>query len=166
MNELRFSYGHKPVRTLLLILLMLGLAVFMGFIAIDNDRGLLINGFIELGTAAATVFYWVLAASVGVFALLALVSVIRHLGSEREVVLGRDAIVAPRNGFSRETRSIPYRSITGVDVRAVQRQLFLHVHHDGRKLVVPSALLPDKDAFARLAEELKARVAAVQPRRA
>ena len=96
METLRYDYKPKAWVMALAGLFFAGCGVVLGKIALENDRGLILNGIIRLDAGDATMFYWVLTAACAAFVAFALGGVVRGMGAPGEVVLDRTAISAPR----------------------------------------------------------------------
>jgi len=65
---------HRPRRRL-----FDACAIALGFEASSNDRGVIINGIIELDTEQATVFYWVLSSGGAAFVVTSCVLAFQRL---------------------------------------------------------------------------------------
>jgi hypothetical protein len=147
---------------------MIACAVFFGICgfvirakAASNDRGLIINGIIELSAPSATTFYWVLSwLSFGFVAMAALMLVVRLLNRQK-LVLAEDGLYAPKWTWSRTPTYIAYRDILGVSSFTVSGQQFLKIVHIGGKQNVTASLLESKYAFEEFCEELSRRLQTV-----
>ncbi|HVK57257.1 MAG TPA: hypothetical protein VM735_00635 [Candidatus Kapabacteria bacterium] len=79
----RFTYNPQW-RTVVAGALFFGvISVFMGYKAIHNTAGIIINGILELGPTGATTFYWIICAGGAGFVLLGALITIRRVASTR-----------------------------------------------------------------------------------
>jgi hypothetical protein len=164
METLRYDYKPKAWVMLLSGLFFAGCGVWFGNRALTNDRGLILNGIIELETGDATIFYWVLTAVCVAFVAGAGFGVVRALGAPGEVVLDATAITAPKRGTGRTTSTVPFAQITDLRITDVNSQKFLTIHHTGGKLAIMRSMMPDRAAFEELVSELHARCGSAQGR--
>lgn len=164
METLRYDYKPKLWSSLLAGLFFAGCGVVLGNVALTNDRGLILNGIIELETGSATIFYWVLTALCAGFVFVGLVATVRSLGAPHEVVLDRIAISAPKGVTGKIVVTVPYARITDLKVSQVKSQKFLAVHHADGKLTITRSMLPTHDAFEELLAALDGRWRAARGR--
>jgi len=122
-------------------------------------RGLIINHAIELSPSGAQAFHWLLFVAALVFVALGLMVTALSFQQARYITLTSRAVSAPKNGFSKVAVEVPFDSITSLQVQAVQRQRFLHIHHRAGKLSIAQSMLPSQADF----EELCQLVAAKAP---
>ena len=142
-----------------------GCGVVLAKVAVENDRGLIINGLIRFEPPGATIFYWVLTTfSVG-FVVAAVLGLIRAFGPLREVVLDDASLSAPRGGLSGRITTVPLASIVALRVREVKRQRFVIVEYAGGKLTISGSMLPSSDDFETLVGEIERRRHAACDRR-
>ncbi len=126
--------------------------------AASNDRGLNINGIVELSAREATTFYWILSwLSFGFVAFAALMLIIRVLNPQK-LVLTHDGLYAPKWAWSRTPTFIAYQDVVAVSSFAVSGQEFLKIVHVGGKQNVTASLLESKDAFEEFCQELSRRL--------
>src|SRR5258708_29914814 len=105
--ERQFDYRPKWTVIILCALFFGACALVLGAKANANDRGLIINGIIELSAGGATVFYWVLAAlSIG-FVVIAGFFAIVLLTIHQRITLTNTSITIPRSRWSSEEVSFP-----------------------------------------------------------
>jgi hypothetical protein len=161
METLRYAYKPKLLTFALCGLFFAGCGVVIGKVALENDRGLILNRILRLGPDSATIFYWVLAAACVAFVVVALLGIARSFGTVREVVLDSAAISAPKNPLSQVVVvTLPFTAITDLQVTQVHRQKFLVIRHADGKLNINQSMLPTHDDFDELVEALDARVRA------
>ena len=164
METLRYDYKPRAYVMVLSGLLFTGFGILLGKEASENDRGLILNGVIELGPRDATTFYWVLTALCGAFVLIALVGLARALGAPHEVVLDRTAITAPKAALARRVVTVPFAAITDLQIVELRSQKMLTIHHRDGKLTLARAMLPSRAAFEEIVRELDTRCRAVRGR--
>ena len=150
METLRYDYKPKLWSSLLLSLFFAGCAVLIGKSALENDRGLILNGLIELDTGDATIFYWVLTALCAAFVAIGILSSVRAMGAPHQIVLDATTITAPKGVMGRALATVPYARVDGVEVTEMRSQKLLTIRYPEGKLVIARGLLPSKDAFEEL----------------
>lgn len=150
MQTLQYSYKPKPWRVLLGAAFFAAIAVFMSNEALTNDRGLILNGLIELSVRGASIFYWTVAAVGSVFVAAAIPLFIAGLVSRSVITVTVTELAAPRTALSRHVIVIRLSDIKQVAVQTVQKQRFLKVHHCGGNLSIAQSMLPSATAFDEL----------------
>ena len=143
------EYDYRPKWTaIVLCALFFGaLAIFFAAMAKDNDRGLVINGIIELSPSIATVFYLVFAGLSVAFVAGAGVLAIDRLTVHRRIAFTDSGITIPRSRWSTEEIAVPFSEIVRLSTSEVQRQRFLKIVYKGGKFTLNASLLPSKDDF-------------------
>jgi hypothetical protein len=144
---------------ILLCIIAFGLAsVFFGARAQSNDRGLIINGVIELSADGATVFYWVLfCLSVG-FVLMTAALIFHRLTYRQRIAFTQSSIIVPKSRWSKEEHTIKYSEIKSITASKVNSQRFLNVIFAGGKFTIASSMLPSKTDFDEAYELLAKKV--------
>jgi hypothetical protein len=158
------EYEYKPKWTVIVLLggLFSLCAAIFGFMAATNDRGVVINRTIELGTSGATVFWWLLfAASLG-FVALAGVMAYNRVTLRQRIVIGPTGLIVPVSRWSAETKKIAYRDIQGLFTVKQNGQHFLLIQHPGGKSQIVAAMLPLKGDFGEVCKLLAWNVSAAQ----
>lgn len=130
----------------------------MGNVALNNDRGLILNRVIELSQQSATIFYWVITFAALVFVLAGLMILITSLTSNREIIITASSITAPKNGFSKLSITVNYVDITNINTQIVQKTKILNIVHRNGKLSIANSILPNKAAFEELVSQLQIKV--------
>ena len=133
------------------------IAVYAGYSALANERGLIINGLVQLEREGATTFHWVMAAVSAAFVAVALPAFLLGLFSSHRVTLTADEISAPKYAFSREATTVKLSDIKDLTVQVVQNHRFLNIEHPGGKLTINDSFLPDKSAFDKLCSAIAER---------
>lgn len=147
MQTLRYEYRPKTWVMALAGLFFAGCAIVLTQSARHNDRGMVINGLITLDTGQATAFLWVLAGLSILFVALGLYGVARSFGVAQEIVIDARSITAPTGGFSSTIVTVPFAAITDLQMRDVQSQRFLIIHHQAGKLTITRSMMPSHADF-------------------
>jgi hypothetical protein len=158
METLRFAYRPNPLWMALGAAFFAVCAAFLGHEAANNDRGLLLNGVIELSARGATVFYGCLAAASVAFVAAGVAGAVAGLVSPHHVTLTATELSVPRFAISRRPTVVALADVQGLEIQQVQQQRFLNVRHRGGKLAINRSFLPDAAAFDALCEAIAARV--------
>ena len=132
-------------------------AAVIEWTARTNDRGLIINGIIELEPDSATIFYWVLFAfSVG-FVLVAILLGYQRVAFRQRIAFDTSELIAPKSRWSKDEQRIAYREIRSVIRSRVGKVQTLSVEHAGGRVTISSALLPTRTAIAEIHQLLKSK---------
>lgn len=158
MNDVKFPYRPKIFVLLLSSMFFIACALIAGYIALSNDRGLILNKIFEFSTEGATLFYWCLTAASGVFAVFGAIALYSGLTTKKEIVLTENKIMSPKSGISNKIISILYSEITDVNIQSVQKQRFLNILYPGGKLSIPQSMLTNKQAFEDLTSLVASKV--------
>lgn len=157
METLRYPYRPKTWVMALAGLFFALCAVVLGYMARDNDRGVLINGLISLDTDQASIFYWVMCVlSIG-FVVASLFGIVMSLREPREVMVDSTGVTVPAGRWSSDTVTIPFASITDLRIQQVQSQKFLIIRHSDGKHSVVRSMMPSRADFETFAEAVIAR---------
>jgi hypothetical protein len=143
------EYAYRPKwTTIVLASLFFGAgALFFAAMAKDNDRGLIINGIIELSPGGARIFYWALAAlSVGLVAAASTMAMVR-LTLRQRIAVGTTCITVPRSRWSSEEIAVPFAEIIRLSTSDVSGQRFLKVVYRGGKFKLVASMLPSEGDF-------------------
>ncbi len=160
MEPIIYPYKTKVVKTVIISIFLAALAAFMGYTAVTNEQGLILNGIIKMGPMGATIFFWVITL-IMVFGLAIIaLGLIKGRGIQRNVVLTDTTISAPKSALNNNIVTIAYTDIHDVTTQRVSGQHFVNIHHPEGKLVISDAMLPNKKVFEELVESLSQRVVA------
>lgn len=162
METLRYDYKPKAWGMALAGFFFVGCGVILGKTALENHRGLVLNGIIQLDTGDATIFYWVLTAACALAVAAALFGIVDAFGAAQEVVLDETSITVPKGMFGRVPVTVRFTHITDVRIMEVNSQKMLMIHHPGGTLTLPHSMLPTREDFDELADALGARYRAAQ----
>ncbi len=133
-------------------------AAFMGYKAAHNSAGVIINGLVTLGPAGATVFYWIVAATAGLFVLAAIAITLRRILSPKVLELTTDSLLLPYGFLQKKTSRIAYADIQRVEEIQISGQTFLYVTAGGLRFTITASLLPDKDSYTAISNFLRSQV--------
>ncbi|TPG56066.1 hypothetical protein [Sphingomonas glacialis] len=157
MDTIRYDYQPNTLRFALAAAFCAGSAVLMAKFALDNDRGMIIDGLIRLDRGAATVFQWAVAGTFAVGLFIALAGLARSFGPAVQVVLDRHAISAPKSGFSRTVETVRYAEISGLRLTQIRSHRFLELRHPRGKFTIACSMLPSEYDFDTLVDTVRAR---------
>lgn len=144
-----YRYRFSVLWALLPITLFGGGCAFFIHLALENDRGLILNRIVELGVEGATVFYAVLAVA---SAALALGGVAGLVTPARTLVLTTTGIQVPSGFLGRDTRHVAFAQIRKVDEVNVSGTRILTLHLADKKVAINNRMLKDSATF----EEVRA----------
>lgn len=153
MNEVRFGYKTKPFLTILIIIVLAITAFIFSQTALDNDAGLGYRS-IELSVNGATIFYWFLTGLFLVFTIFWIRGYLVGRSKKREIILDDSGITSPKSGLSKKTVNVKYSDITNMDISEESGHTMLKIHHGGKTLYIPRAMLKDKESFSELTQIL------------
>lgn len=150
MEEKRFPYKPNILGVLFATLCFGGMSTFIGFSAINNDRGLILNGIIEFSEGSATILYWIISLFFGGITILLILTLINSLTLKREIIIQKNKIISPKNGYSRNNEAVNFMDISEIYIEEIQKNISLIIKHKKGKLVISNQMLPNKEAFAEL----------------
>ncbi len=159
------QYDYRPKWTMIVLCALFfgACALILGAKADGNDRGLIINGIIELSARSATVFYWVLAAlSIGFVVAAGFLAFIR-LTVHQRITLGETSITIPRSRWSGEETVVTFGDIIDLSSSEVSGQRFLTIVDNGGKFTLTASMLPKKDDFDEICAAVSHGVKLAQP---
>jgi hypothetical protein len=143
-----YEYKLRPMGTLLAMLFFGACAGFMFYLAVTNDRGLIINGLITLDPKGADVFYAVTGIVSALFVVLGLVSLIAAIFSKKEasiITLEDDYVLLPQRG---RLEKIPYKEIQSIKITEVNSVKVADITAaQGKKFSITNIKLSDKFYF-------------------
>jgi hypothetical protein len=151
------DFPYRPrVLPMVFVVLFFGVCAAVGVhAAASNDRGLIINGVIQLEEAGAACFWWGLAAVSPAFVAAGCVGIWTGLfGKQRLRITESERIVPRPLAFGRAPERVALRAITGLELQEIQRQRFWVAAHAAGKVTIGRSMLPDDQAFERIRELL------------
>src|SRR6266581_421134 len=154
--EREYPYRPRWVVIILSGLFFAACGVVIGIEASGNDRGLVINGVIELGPDAATKFYWVLCACSVAFVVLSMFLAYHRIAFRQRLAFGPTSLIVPASRWSHAETEIPYRDIERLSAARISGQRLLYIQHPGGKYTIGGSMLPSKDAFDEVRQLLSA----------
>ena len=150
------AYPYKPN-----LLLAVGctltfclLAFGFGTSAVENDRGLIINGLIHFSTTGATILYWSGAVLCGVAILAGAWMLYFALFGRKSVVLSESAILVPTITASMKVDVIPIKSIKAIQLQKVHKYKRLCIYHSNGETSVNREYFQSEVAFYELCAAL------------
>lgn len=151
--EREYEYEAKWSTIVLGTLFFGACAGVLGATARDNDRGLVINGIVELSRNGATFFYLGLALTSVLFvALFGLMAVVR-LTLRQRIAFSETCLIVPRSRWSSNEVVVPFHEIRTISKSEVAGQHFLKIVHASGKFTLNASLCPswyDFDEICRL----------------
>ena len=157
MSEIRIPYKPNKVIFLFLTAFFGVSSVVLVNKAMNNERGLVLNKIVEMSSASASVFYWILAAVSIALSLLGIYSLLKSVAGKLEVVITENSITAPKSGISKKTVEVSYSDIRSMNVQTIQKTKILNIEHVDGKLSIPNSMLPNKESFDHLITQLQSR---------
>jgi hypothetical protein len=157
---LEYPYRAKPWMMLAAIAFFGACAAGMGYRAVTNDRGLILNRIFTFSVDGATIFYWCIAAAAALFVVGAILALIAGLTNPMAVRLTATDFSAPKHGFAKKLIVIALRDIKEIGIQTVHKQRFMNVYFRNGKLSIAQSMLPNSEAFERLHSGLAANVKA------
>jgi hypothetical protein len=156
--DAHLSFAYAPSRNRLMVLLTLSVIGFlwMSYLSVTNDRGLILYRAITLSPRLATVFYAVMAA-VCLLSIVCLGLLLIGRRHARRVVVSTVGLLAPVWRcwpFSQEERLVPLNTIRDLCLQVSPYGSTLRVVHDAGKLDIASAMFESKESFPRLVTAL------------
>lgn len=134
-------------------------AVVLGKRALQNDRGLIINGIITLDHFAANIFFWSLVAAAMTFVLMGIAIAARKLLRPVELVFDENELVLPHGFMQRLIDRIPYSQMEGATEIEVSGQKMVQIYTAKKKYVISATLLGNRKLYEQAKEVLYERIA-------
>lgn len=160
MNEVRIPYKANKLILIFLILVSCGFAVFLGYTALNNNSGLIIMDLITLGVEGSTRFFWAASLFFGFLAMTSLLTFLKNIKAEREIVITDSSITSPKSGLSNQDITVNYADIRNISVQNIAGTKMLQIDHPAGKLSIPNSMVPSKRAFEELIAAVESRLGA------
>ncbi|MDP1579650.1 MAG: hypothetical protein Q8M02_05195 [Candidatus Didemnitutus sp.] len=158
MNE-SFPYRAKTTPMLLAGLFFGVCAAWFLHLWSTNDRGLVLNGIIELGAVGAGRFYAGLAVTSTLFVIAAIAALLHGAAKKTVLVLAPDHLLIPR-GFWRPTvQRVAFTDITGAALQEVAGQKTLLLTTNNGRAAITRSMLSPESAFDRIIEVVEQHLA-------
>ena len=152
---------RRPYWEAILAVLFFGAcAVFFYFKATNNDRGLIINGIIELGPESADWFYAILGLASGAFVAVGLAGAWRVSQiKDFTIDLGRKEMTFPAAPvFRAPLVTVPYDRIDAVEIIGQGSSSFVTIREGSQAYSIPSRWIAEGWTPQQILEEVIARV--------
>jgi hypothetical protein len=156
---------RRPYREAILALILFGgCAVFFYVRATNNDRGLILNGIIEMGPQAADWFYAILGILSAGMAFMGLfgawrISQIKNF----QIELGRKEMTFPAAPvFRTPLVTIPYDRIDAVEILAHGSVASVVIREGEQAYSIPGRWIPEAWTAQQILEEIIARVRTIR----
>jgi len=158
MNEVRIPYTPNRLIFISAILFFGLCAGGMGYVAFTNEQGLILNRIFEFSVEGASIFYWVVSSTSLIFVLAGILVLAKSFTAEREIVISEEHITSPKSGFSKKSIVVKYKDIISITIQTVQKTKIINIVHKGGKLSIPNTMLPNKQAYESLLNQLQSRI--------
>jgi hypothetical protein len=159
-EEIEREYSYRPKW----MLLALGGGFFgactalFAYLALTNERVVVIQGLLPLSPLGGKVFYWILAAIGATFVSGALCLAFVRVKSVQRIALTATGIVLPRGKWNRRDEAfVAFKDIDVVKVLEFHGNQYLYVYTSGLRYTVDKGLLAARD-FGEMTWALEARV--------
>lgn len=151
-------YRYVPrLRPLLLATLFFGACLaFYVWRAWSNDRGLIINGLVELEAGGATIFFAVLALASAGFVAIGLWAMLIRVRGPSYLVLDETALSIPSR-VGRKPKLVAYSSMREIRLLTAQGQTMLQITTDSGKATLGGIMLASDEQLREVGEALTRR---------
>lgn len=159
-----FTYTYSVPVLIGVVALCSAFSTFFAYLALDNDRGLVIQRAIHLDMDGATNFYW----SIGGLFMLGLLFFLAILVTRKyfpkRIVLESHYMLVPasRWPFSTYEQVLKYKDIVGFQTFVVSRMTTLRVLHRGGKTEIDAIRFRSKAHFQSFCKELGLRASSAR----
>jgi hypothetical protein len=163
-QRIEFSYTYSPRVLIALSALSALVTTIFSLLAVNNDRGLIIQRAVHLGLEGATRFYWAMA-SLGVLGFIFFLAVLLTRGRfPRRIALETAYLLAPtsRWPFSMYEQMVRYNSIREFRMFSVSRMETLRILHADGKVEIDAIRFSSKAAFLEFCNALEKRTNAAR----
>ena len=157
-DVLEYRYKARPWIMLGAMTFFGACAVGMGYAAITNDRGLILNGIFEFSIEGATIFYWCVASVSILFVIAAIFALIAGMSNPMLVRLTPIDFSAPKHAFAKKPPVLKVSDITQISIQSIQKQRFIYIYTETENLNIAESMLPSSEAFEELHNSLLSKV--------
>lgn len=154
---LRYRYVPRLAPMLAALSFFGACLIFYVWRSATNDRGLIINGLLELERDGATVFFGSLAVASAGFVLVGLWGVSTRVRAPSYLVLDEKSLSIPSR-FRRKARTIPYAAIQDIQLLNVQGQSMLQIATESGKVTVAAIMLASDAQLREVGAAIRDRV--------
>jgi hypothetical protein len=148
MIEREYEYRLKAGRVETRALLFGAGALFMAYMGLTNDRGLILF-VIPLSQANATIAYWVFAGLAACICAVDSINVERRGHLRQRIALTKDGLLVPKSQWTEEEQKIPYESILKLTPFDGPDSLVI-IRHQMGEFTLRLDMLPDERAYAEI----------------
>ena len=139
-----------------LLAAVLGVLGFMLYQAITNDRGLVLQGILNLSRAQATAFWWAFSGLLGLGVLPISVAVaFKALFQPQRIAFAGDGVFLPASFWSGREIRVRFSDIEDLTLMSVRNEQVLTVAANGRKFRIGQSWLPSQAAFDDIRRKLE-----------
>lgn len=142
------------------------LAVTAGgaIVAANNTKGLRLVEVVTLSPEGASIFYWVMTAACGLFALpMALALSWRAAFIKQRVAFTQSSVWLPRTNWSTELVEVPFEEVVAARTWTYGKERVITLVLTGRKFRIVQSWLPSREAFDDILARLEAGPKARKP---
>jgi hypothetical protein len=152
MIQREYEYRLKVERVMFRAALVGVGALWFGWMALTNDRGLVVF-VVPLSAKNATVFYAVFAALAGFYSAYDFTSVSRRGSLRQRIAFTEDALIVPRSLWRAEEDAILYRDVLDF-IPFSQPDTLTVIRHRGGEFSLRLDMLPDERAYTDILQNL------------
>ena len=127
-------------------------AAVLGWKALGNDSGVILNGVLTLSENGASIFYWILTALSLGFVVLAVIFIVQNVLSPQVVQITKGFVSIPLGFLKKKIKQIEFSDVTDFYETEVQGQRFFYLYTPQKKYYLNRVLMPSNEAY----EEAKA----------
>ena len=151
-----FTYTYSVPGLIGAVALCGAFSTFFAYLALDNDRGLVIKRAIHLGIEGATSFYWSIGGLFMLGFLFFLAILVTRKYFPKRIVLESHYMLVPtsRWPFSTYEQVVKYKDIIGFQTFVASRMTTLRVLHSGGKTEIDAVRFGSKAHFQIFCKEL------------
>ncbi len=158
MNELKIPYTPKKLVFIGAIMFFGICSGAMGYVAFTNEQELILSKIFEFSVQGATIFYWVISSVSFIFVVIGFLALVKSFISKREIVLSNEYITSPKSGLSNKYVTVKYKNILSIAIQKVQKTKTIIIEHKDGKLSIPNIMLPNKQAYESILNQLQRRI--------
>ena len=173
MKEVRYTYRPNVTAFLLRTILFSLLALVLGYVARNNDSGLLLKPLFDLSVTETNILYWCLTLAAAIFVMFSLLALIeaiskgliRDLFFKNEIVLTSTTLSLIDKNQCNEKITLKYSEIFDINIQEINGRCFFNIYYsdnniyyNDNKLTIVQRMLPDKKTFNQLVNSISKKV--------
>jgi hypothetical protein len=162
MTEREYEYRLKSGRVMTRAALWAVGALFMGYMALTNDRGLVLF-VVPLSKERATMAYAIFGGLAGLFSIVDAIKATRGESLRQRIAFTEDGVIVPKSAWTAEEVLIPYESVRDMNEFNEPDSLVV-IRHQGGEFTLRCDMHPDERAYAEIVQNLALRVRSAQVR--